>query len=67
MARLAADVGLIEVTRWKPKMPESLEKSGINVVLNTSLLAIIGAISLQRGGEVAGRIVRERILRRLLE
>lgn len=67
MARLAADVGLVEVTRWKPKMPESLEKSGINVVLNTSLLAITGAISLQRGGEVAGRIVRERILRRLLE
>jgi large subunit ribosomal protein L15 len=35
-------------------------------VLNTSLLAIIGAISLQHGGEVAGKIVRERILRRLL-
>jgi large subunit ribosomal protein L15 len=30
------------------------------------LLAIVGAISLQHGGEVAGRVAREKILRRLL-
>jgi len=33
--------------------------------LNTTLLAIVGAISLQHGGEVAGRVAREKILRRL--
>lgn len=46
--------------------PENLEGSGINVVLNTSLFAILGAISLHHGGEVAGRVAREKILRRLL-
>ncbi|KAB5545480.1 ribonuclease-III-like-domain-containing protein [Coniochaeta sp. 2T2.1] len=66
LARLGLDVGMGEVMRWKPRMPENLEGSGINVVLNTSLLAIVGAISLQHGGEVAGRVAREKILRRLL-
>jgi large subunit ribosomal protein L15 len=37
----------------------------LTVVLNTSLFAIIGAISLQHGAEVAQQVVREKILRRL--
>ncbi|KAK4153665.1 ribonuclease-III-like-domain-containing protein [Chaetomidium leptoderma] len=65
LAKLAMDVGLPEVTRWKPKMPENLEASGLTVVLNTSLFAIIGAISLQHGAEVAQQVVQEKILRRL--
>ncbi|KAL2265932.1 hypothetical protein VTJ83DRAFT_5284 [Remersonia thermophila] len=65
LTKLAIEVGLPEVVRWKPKMPENLEASGLTVVLNTSLFAIIGAISLQHGAEVAQKIVREKILRRL--
>ncbi|KAL1839095.1 hypothetical protein VTJ49DRAFT_1863 [Mycothermus thermophilus] len=65
LTKLAIDVGLPEVVRWKPKMPENLEGSGLAVILNTSLFAIIGAISLQHGAEVAQKIVREKILRRL--
>jgi large subunit ribosomal protein L15 len=45
--------------------PEDLESSGLTVVLNTALYAIVGAISLQHGAEVAHRIVRDKILRRL--
>ena len=36
--------------------------SGVEVVLTQALYAIVGAISLQKGGEVANRIARERIL-----
>ncbi|KAK1762224.1 ribonuclease-III-like-domain-containing protein [Phialemonium atrogriseum] len=66
MARLAVDVGLPEVVRWKPRLPENLEGSGLTVVLNTTLFAIVGAISLQHGAEVAGRVAREKILKRLI-
>ncbi|KAK3291809.1 ribonuclease-III-like-domain-containing protein [Chaetomium fimeti] len=65
IAKLAIDVGLPEVTRWKPRMPEHLEGSGFIAVLNTSLFAIVGAISLQHGAETAQQVVREKILRRL--
>ncbi|KAK3984430.1 ribonuclease-III-like-domain-containing protein [Cladorrhinum sp. PSN332] len=65
LAKLAIDVGLAEVTRWKPRMPDNLEGSGVTVVLNTSVLAIIGAISIQHGAEVAQRVVRDKILRRM--
>ncbi|KAK3905490.1 ribonuclease-III-like-domain-containing protein [Staphylotrichum tortipilum] len=65
LAKLAIDVGLAEVIRWKPRMPENLEGSGLTVILNTSLLAIIGAISLQHGAEAAQQVVREKILRRV--
>ncbi|KAK4096708.1 hypothetical protein N658DRAFT_501276 [Parathielavia hyrcaniae] len=65
LAKLAVDVGMPEVIRWKPRMPENLEASGMTVVLNTTLFAIVGAISLQHGAEVAQQVVREKILRRL--
>jgi len=45
--------------------PENLEGSGITVVMNTCLYAIIGAIALQHGAAVAQRVSRERILDRL--
>ncbi|KAL2127974.1 hypothetical protein VTI74DRAFT_9911 [Chaetomium olivicolor] len=65
LTKLAMDVGLTEVVRWKPRMPENLESSGLTVVLNSALFAIVGAISLQHGAEVAQQVVREKILRRL--
>ncbi len=45
--------------------PENLESSGIGVVLNQVVFAIVGAISLQHGADVASKFVRDRILRRL--
>ena len=39
--------------------------SGIDVVLATTLYAIVGAIALQKGGDVAARVAREKILKPL--
>lgn len=41
---------------------DNLQNSGIETVLMTSLYAIVGAIALERGGEVANKIVQEKIL-----
>ncbi|KAI4237543.1 MAG: hypothetical protein LQ349_001761 [Xanthoria aureola] len=61
-AQLADKYGLVSVMRWKPKLPRNFEASGIDIVLTQALYSIVGAISLQNGGEVANRIARERIL-----
>lgn len=45
--------------------PSNLTESGIDLVLTTSLFAIVGAVSLQHGGEVASRIAREKVLGRM--
>jgi large subunit ribosomal protein L15 len=42
-----------------------MESSGIDVVLTSSIYAIIGAIALQRGGDVAAAVAREKILKPL--
>ncbi|KAL7795284.1 ribonuclease-III-like domain-containing protein [Trichoderma ceciliae] len=60
--QLASNVGLLDVVRWKPRLPQRLEASGVEVVLNSALMAIIGAITLQHGSAVATRVVRERVL-----
>ncbi|KAL8689212.1 MAG: hypothetical protein Q9218_005064 [Villophora microphyllina] len=62
VAQLASKYGLTEVMRWKPRLVNNVEGSGVDVVLIQTLYAIVGAISLQKGGEVANRITRERIL-----
>ncbi|KAI4241396.1 MAG: hypothetical protein L6R40_004572 [Gallowayella cf. fulva] len=64
-AQLADKYGLVNVLRWKPKrsqQPNNFQRSGVDVVLTQALYAIVGAISLQKGGEVANRVARERIL-----
>jgi len=62
---LAAQYGMRSIIRWKPKNVANLEGSGIDVVLTTSLYAIVGAIALQKGGDVAAEVVREKILKPL--
>ncbi|KAG5925979.1 hypothetical protein E4U42_003782 [Claviceps africana] len=62
---LAKKVGLQDVVRWKPRLPDQLETSGVEVVLNGAIMAIIGAITLQHGSVVATTVVRERILPKL--
>ncbi|PSR79522.1 ribonuclease-III-like-domain-containing protein, partial [Coniella lustricola] len=65
LARVGLKTQLDQVMRWKPRIPENLKSSGIEVVLSTTIFAIVGAVSLQHGGEVASRIAREKVLGRL--
>jgi large subunit ribosomal protein L15 len=41
---------------------DNLQGSGIDTVLMTSLYAIVGAVALERGGEIANKVVQEKIL-----
>ncbi|CEJ83957.1 hypothetical protein VHEMI03320 [[Torrubiella] hemipterigena] len=63
--KLAKSVGMLNVLRWKPRRPDKLSASGVEVVMNGAILAIIGAITLQRGLDVASGVVREHILPKL--
>jgi large subunit ribosomal protein L15 len=40
-----------------------LNASGIEAVLTSALYAIVGAIALQKGGDVAARVAREKVLK----
>jgi hypothetical protein len=60
--RFLDDTSHITTDSQKPK---DLDASGVNVVLTTTLYAIIGAIALQKGGDVAARVARERVLKPL--
>ncbi|KAF2220651.1 hypothetical protein BDZ85DRAFT_266924 [Elsinoe ampelina] len=62
LAGLARERGLERVVRWKPKKADDLQGSGIDTVLAHTLYAIVGALSLQRGGETTNQLVKERIL-----
>jgi large subunit ribosomal protein L15 len=41
---------------------DNLKSSGSDAVLSTSLYAIVGAISLERGGDAANRVAQDKIL-----
>jgi large subunit ribosomal protein L15 len=41
---------------------DDLQGSGIESVLMTSLYAIVGAVALEQGGEVANKVVQDKIL-----
>lgn len=62
IAKLAQSYGLDGVMRWKPRNSERMQESGIDTVLAHTLYSIIGALSLQKGGEFTGKVVRQRIL-----
>ena len=65
LAKLAQSYGLDKVVRWKPKKSDNLKGSGVETVLAHTVYSIIGALALQRGGEVAARTTRESILQPL--
>jgi len=65
LSQLAQTFGIGDVTRWRPKNPANMEGSGCEIVYTASLMAILGAVALQKGGEEANSIVRERVLRGL--
>ncbi|KAL9631048.1 MAG: hypothetical protein Q9164_006101 [Protoblastenia rupestris] len=62
IAQLGERYGLDTVMRWKPRKAPKLKESGFEVVIQQALYAIVGAVALQKGGQVANDIVRERIL-----
>lgn len=62
LSQIAEGYGLDKVTRWKPKRADNLQGSGQESVLTTSLYAIIGAVALEKGGEVANKIVQDKVL-----
>ncbi|KAF2140210.1 uncharacterized protein K452DRAFT_230719 [Aplosporella prunicola CBS 121167] len=62
LAGLAKQHGLSYVIRWRPKKSDSMKGSGLNTVLAHTLYAIVGAIAMQKGGDVANQVVKERIL-----
>ena len=45
--------------------PNNLAGSGVEVVMAGALMAIIGAINLQHGADVASKVVRQRILAKM--
>ncbi|RYP04119.1 hypothetical protein DL764_004666 [Monosporascus ibericus] len=65
LAKVALDSGLVEVVRWKPRMPENIKGSGFNPIMAGAVYALVGAVALQHGGKVASRVVRERIMRKI--
>ncbi|TKA61474.1 hypothetical protein B0A49_08595 [Cryomyces minteri] len=65
MAQLAEQYGLGRVMRWKPRKADNLQTSGVETVLAHTVYSIVGAVALQKGGEVANNVVRQRILRPL--
>jgi large subunit ribosomal protein L15 len=62
LAQLAGTYGLDKVVRWKPRKTDRLESSGVDVVLAQTIYAIVGAVALQKGGDVAIQVARERVL-----
>ncbi|KAL4787845.1 ribonuclease-III-like-domain-containing protein [Aspergillus varians] len=62
LAEVAQQYELQNVLRWCPRKPDNLEGSGIEVVLAHTLYALVGAVSLEKGGQEANKVARERIL-----
>ncbi|KAL1991916.1 hypothetical protein VTN49DRAFT_5224 [Thermomyces lanuginosus] len=62
LSDLAQRYNLQTVLRWSPRMPDDLTASGLDVVLAHTMYAIIGAIALEKGGQVANKVAQERIL-----
>ncbi|EWC47457.1 hypothetical protein DRE_00425 [Drechslerella stenobrocha 248] len=62
MFGIAKTCGLVGCLRWKPRNPANLISSGAPKVSQDAILAIVGAVALQHGGEAARRVMEERIL-----
>ncbi|GES64162.1 RNase III domain protein [Aspergillus terreus] len=62
LAELAQKYELQKVLRWSPRKPQNLASSGFELVLAHTMYAVVGAVSLEKGGHVANEVARERIL-----
>jgi large subunit ribosomal protein L15 len=62
LAQLGKEYGLDTVLRWKPKKADNLSGSGLELVMAQALYAIVGGVALERGGQLANKVTREKIL-----
>lgn len=62
LANIARQYGMEKVVRWKPARSDKLVESGQEAVLAQAVYAVVGAVALRLGGDVAGRVARERVL-----
>ncbi|KAB8076450.1 ribonuclease-III-like-domain-containing protein [Aspergillus leporis] len=62
LAELAQKYEMDKVLRWNPRKPSNLASSGIELVLAHTMYAVVGAVSLEKGGHIANKVTRERIL-----
>jgi large subunit ribosomal protein L15 len=65
LARLADTYKIPQAVRWKPRKSDSLESSGQDLIMAHAMYSMVGALVLKQGGEIATRVVRERIIRPL--
>jgi large subunit ribosomal protein L15 len=65
LARLAATYKIPAAVRWKPRKSDNLAASGQDVIMAHTMYSMVGALALRQGGEIATRVVRERIIRPL--
>ncbi|RKF72897.1 putative rnase iii domain protein [Golovinomyces cichoracearum] len=66
LAVFAASLGMKSIIRWYPRMKHDLNASGIEAVLVTSLYAIVGALALEKGGQVSTELSRKYIIEPLI-
>ncbi|KAI5802132.1 ribonuclease-III-like-domain-containing protein, partial [Pyronema domesticum] len=55
--------GLADVMRWKPADGNDLLRSGQGIIAIECFHAIVGALALQKGGEVAAQFIKEKVLK----
>jgi large subunit ribosomal protein L15 len=65
LAQLGKGYGLDAVLRWKPKKADNLSGSGLELVMAQAMYAVVGAVALERGGLLANKITKEKILQPL--
>lgn len=65
VAGLGTQCGMRDILRWVPRNLKNLDSSGIDVVITSTVYAIVGAVALQKGGDIAARIAKERVLKPL--
>lgn len=64
---MEAKEGMHQDLKWtvqdtNQEQADNLQSSGMETVIMTSLYAIVGAVALERGGEVANKLVQDKIL-----
>ncbi|KAL5335797.1 ribonuclease-III-like-domain-containing protein [Aspergillus crustosus] len=62
LAEIARRHDVPRVLRWRPKKVDNLDGSGVDLVLAHTLYALVGAVALEKGGQAANQLARERIL-----
>ena len=60
MSIIWTDLG--QLLTFVPLQIDNLSSSGVDVVLAHTLYSIVGAVAMEKGGDFANKIVRERIL-----